>query len=99
VATDFLTVEICTIKGLVTHCVLFFIDIASRAVKTAGISPHPDTRWMTQIARNLTIPSAIIRAWKTNFRSPDPSLPYPHHPVQRRQRLGGMLSYYHRAAA
>jgi putative transposase len=23
----------------------------------------------------------------------------PHHPVQRRQRLGGMLSYYHRAAA
>ena len=22
----------------------------------------------------------------------------PHHPVQRRQRLGGMLSYYHRAA-
>jgi hypothetical protein len=23
----------------------------------------------------------------------------PHHPVQRRQRLGGMLSYYHRTAA
>src|ERR1700719_1095999 len=23
----------------------------------------------------------------------------PHHPVQRRQRLGGILSYYHRAAA
>jgi hypothetical protein len=23
----------------------------------------------------------------------------PHHTVQRRQRLGGMLSYYHRAAA
>src|ERR1700730_12525603 len=23
----------------------------------------------------------------------------PHHPVQRRQRLGGMLRYYHRAAA
>jgi transposase InsO family protein len=23
----------------------------------------------------------------------------PHHPVQRRQRLGGMLSYYHRVAA
>ena len=23
----------------------------------------------------------------------------PHHPVQRRRRLGGMLSYYHRAAA
>jgi putative transposase len=25
--------------------------------------------------------------------------PLPHHPVRRRQRLGGMLSYYYRAAA
>jgi hypothetical protein len=54
VATDFLTVEVCTIRGLVTHYVLFFIDIANRAVKIAGITRHPDSRWMTQIARNLT---------------------------------------------
>ena len=54
VATDFLTVEVCTIRGLVTHYVLFFVDITSRAVKIAGITPHPDNRWMTQIARNLT---------------------------------------------
>src|SRR6267154_1402403 len=54
VATDFLTVEVCTIKGLVTHYVLFFMDIANRAAKIAGITPHPDSRWMTQIARNLT---------------------------------------------
>jgi hypothetical protein len=55
VATGLLTVEVCTIKGLVvTHDVLFFVDIASRAVKIAGITPHPDSRWMTQIARNLT---------------------------------------------
>jgi transposase InsO family protein len=114
-------------------------------VKIAGITPHPDSRSMTQIARNLTdpndgflrgkrylildrdtkysdafrsvlvregiqvirlpprspnlnafaerfvhrfstrsgsswrtiIPSAIIRAWKTDFRSPHPSLSYP----------------------
>jgi hypothetical protein len=39
VATGFLTVEVCTIKGLVTHYVLFFIDIASRAVTVAGITP------------------------------------------------------------
>ena len=49
-----LSVEVCTIKGLVTHYVLFFIDIASRAVRIAGVTPHPDNRWMTQIARNLT---------------------------------------------
>ena len=54
VATDFLTVEVCTIRGLVTHYVLFFMDIANRAVKIAGITPHPDSRWMTQIARKLT---------------------------------------------
>jgi putative transposase len=45
---------VCTIKGLVTHYVLFFMDIANRAVKIAGITPHPDSRWMTQIARSLT---------------------------------------------
>jgi ParE toxin of type II toxin-antitoxin system, parDE len=30
-----------------------------------------------RIEEVAAIPSAIIRAWKTNFRSPDPSLPYP----------------------
>jgi hypothetical protein len=50
-ATDFLTVEVCTIKGLVTQYVLFFIDIASRSVHIAGIAPHPDNSWMTQVAR------------------------------------------------
>jgi putative transposase len=53
-ATDFLSVEVYTIKGLVTYYVLFFIDIASRSVHVAGITPHPDNRWMTQIARNVT---------------------------------------------
>ncbi len=52
-ATDFLSVEVCTIKGLVTHYILFFIDIASRSVHVAGITPHPDNAWMTQIARNV----------------------------------------------
>jgi len=43
-----------TLKGLVTHYVLFFINIASRSVHIAGVTPHPDNRWMTQIARNVT---------------------------------------------
>src|ERR1035441_6698819 len=57
VATDFLTLEVCTIRALVTHNVLFFIDIVNRAVKIAGITPHTDSRWMRQIARNLTDPN------------------------------------------
>ena len=54
VATDFLSVEICTIKGLVTQYILFFIDIASRSVHIAGITSHPDNAWMTQVARIIT---------------------------------------------
>ena len=54
VATDFLSVEVCTIKGLVTQYILFFIDIASRSVHIAGITSHPDNDWMTQVARNIT---------------------------------------------
>lgn len=53
-ATDFLSVEVNTFKGLITYYILFFIDIASRSVHIAGITPHHDNRWMTQIARNVT---------------------------------------------
>ena len=53
-ATDFLSVEACTLKGLVTYYVLFFIDIASRSVHVAGVTPHPDSAWMKQVARNIT---------------------------------------------
>jgi hypothetical protein len=53
-ATDFMSVEVRTFKGLVTQYILFFIDIASRSVHVAGITAHPDNSWMTQIARNIT---------------------------------------------
>lgn len=53
-ATDFLSVEVCTLKGLVTYYVLFFIDVASRSVHIAGVTPHPDSAWMMQVARNIT---------------------------------------------
>jgi transposase InsO family protein len=42
--------------GLVTHYVLFFLDLASRTVKIAGVTTHPNDLWMTQVARNLTDP-------------------------------------------
>jgi putative transposase len=181
-ATDFLTVEVYTIKGLVTYYILFFIDIASRSVHIAGITPHPDNRWMRQIARNVTdAEDGVLRGkrylildrdtkYTDEFRNvlvregthlirlpprspnlnafaerfvrsikseclnrmmffghaslqhaishfmahyhternhqglanqllrPAPITQLPR-PVQRRQRLGGMLNYYHRAAA
>ena len=50
-ATDFLSVEVRALKGLVTYYILFSIDIASRSVHVAGITPHPDGRWMNQMAQ------------------------------------------------
>ena len=55
VATDFFTAEVWTMAGLVTYYVLFFMHLASRKVHIAGVTPHPDHAWMTQIARNVTM--------------------------------------------
>jgi transposase InsO family protein len=55
VGTDFFTVEVLTLKGLVTYYVLFFIHLESRRVSLAGMTPHPDQEWMEQQARNATM--------------------------------------------
>jgi transposase InsO family protein len=55
VATDFFTAEVWTWCGLVTYYVLFFIRIGTREVHVAGVTPHPDQQWMTQMARNITM--------------------------------------------
>ena len=54
-ATDFFTVEVLTLRGLVTYYVLFFIHLESRRVEIAGITPHLNEAWMKQIARNVTM--------------------------------------------
>ena len=53
--TDFFTVEVLTLHGLVTYYVLFFIHLASRRVEIAGITTHPTEQWMKQMARNVTM--------------------------------------------
>jgi transposase InsO family protein len=55
VATDFFTATVWTKAGLVTYYVLFFIHLTSRKVQVAGMTPHPDERWMAQMARNITM--------------------------------------------
>ena len=47
--------EVFTLRGLVTYYVLFFIRLESRKVDIAGITVHPDERWMQQMARNVTM--------------------------------------------
>ena len=53
--TDFFTVEVLTLRGLVTYDLLFFIHLESRRVDIAGFIPHPNEAWMKQIARNVTL--------------------------------------------
>lgn len=55
VATDFLTAEVLTKGGLLTYYVLFFIHLASRKVRVAGMTEYPNEEWMAQIARNETM--------------------------------------------
>ena len=55
VGTDFFTVEVLTLKGLVTYYVLFFIHLESRRVCLAGVTRYPDEEWMEQMARNVTM--------------------------------------------
>jgi len=52
-ASDFFTMEVWTLGGLVTHYVLFVISLADRVVHIAGITTRPDERWMLQVARNM----------------------------------------------
>jgi hypothetical protein len=53
-ASDFFTVEVATWYGLVTYYILVVLDLSTRRVKIAGITPHPNAAFMQQCARQLT---------------------------------------------
>jgi putative transposase len=55
-ATDFFTVEVATWHGLVTYYVLVVMELATRRVHIAGITPHPTAAFMQQCARQFTDP-------------------------------------------
>src|SRR5215813_1521187 len=49
---DFLTVDTLFLRR---SYILFFIELATRRVRLAGITTNPDGRWATQQARNLVM--------------------------------------------
>jgi len=55
-ASDFFTVEVWSLKGLLTFYVLFVIDLSTRRVCICGMTTHPDESWMLQMSRNLLDP-------------------------------------------
>jgi hypothetical protein len=52
-ASDFFTVEVATWHGLVTYYVLVVMELATRRVQIAGITPHPTAAFMQQCARRV----------------------------------------------
>jgi transposase InsO family protein len=55
-AADFFTVEVWAPRGLVTLYVVFVIELGTRRIDIAGITPSPGEPWMMQIGRNLIDP-------------------------------------------
>jgi transposase InsO family protein len=55
-ATDFFTVEVATWYRLVTYYILVVMELSTRRVQIAGITPHPTAAFMQQCARQLTDP-------------------------------------------
>src|SRR5215475_9124073 len=55
-ATDFFTVEVATWHGLVTYYVLVVMELATRQVQVAGLTPRPTAAFMQPCARQLTDP-------------------------------------------
>ena len=54
-AAEVFTAEVWTWSGLVTYYALFFLRLRTREVHIAGLTPHPDQPWMTQVARHVTM--------------------------------------------
>ena len=59
-AIDFFTVEVWGLRGLVTFYVLIVIELSTRRVHLAGITPNPNEPWMLQVGRNLTEPDGVL---------------------------------------
>ncbi len=66
-ATDFFTVEVWTARGLVRYSILSVIDLRSRRVEIAGVTPEPNGIWMQQVARNMVDAFAGFLRGKTHL--------------------------------
>jgi len=54
-AVDFFTAEVWTAGGLTTYSVLTCMRLASRSVRSAGITTSPDKGWRAEMARNMSL--------------------------------------------
>ena len=55
VAHDFLSKKVWTTSGLKDYFILFFINVATRRVFVSGMTPTPDSIWMSHQARGIAM--------------------------------------------
>jgi hypothetical protein len=79
--------------------VLFFIEHDTTRVHLAGVTANPDSRWVTQQARNLLL-VLQERGRRVRFPPARPTILGEDHrgALRRRDLLGGLLHGYRRAA-
>ena len=53
-AVDFTTIEVWSPRGLVTFYVMVVMELKTRRVEIAGVTPNPHADWMRQVCRELT---------------------------------------------
>ena len=53
-AVDFTTIDVWTRGGLLTFYILVVMRLSTRRIEIAGVTPHPDSAWVQQVARNVT---------------------------------------------
>ena len=58
--TDFFTVEVATLHGLVSYDVPFVMELATRRVPVTGMTPHPTDAFMVPCAWQLTDPWTCV---------------------------------------
>jgi putative transposase len=104
-ASDFLTVEVWTAKGLLTHYLLFVISLADRVVNIVGITTRPDEAWMQESLRRAVAEYMDHYHSERNHQGLENRLIVPRAmeakdgAILRHARLGGTLSFYYRKAA
>lgn len=54
VAADFFTTEVWTVRGLVTYCTAFVLDLESRRIQVIGSTPYPNEAFVIQCLRQVT---------------------------------------------
>jgi hypothetical protein len=105
-ACDFFTVDVLTWTGLTRFYVLFVVALETRRVEIAGIICQPHGAWLTP---SRSIKSECLHKFvllsEGNHQGLDgrliasPASASGAGPIVCRERIGGLLRFYHRLAA